>query len=55
MFTIEAWDVNCSQHIVTRFTETEIEEAFAVVQEKVAALQAENERLRALLATAGLP
>lgn len=55
LFTIEAWDVNCSQHIVTRFTETEIEEAFAVVQEKVAALQAENERLRALLATAGLP
>jgi len=50
LFTIEAWDVNCSQHIVTRFTEAEIEEAFAVVQEKVAALQAENEHLRALLA-----
>ena len=25
LFTIEAWDVNCSQHIVTRFTEAEIE------------------------------
>ena len=24
LFTIEAWDVNCSQHIVTRFTEAEI-------------------------------
>lgn len=50
LFTIEAWDVNCSQHIVTRFTEAEIEEAFAVVQEKVAALQAENAQLRARLA-----
>ncbi|MFN3656449.1 MAG: pyridoxamine 5'-phosphate oxidase family protein [Pseudolabrys sp.] len=55
LFTIEAWDVNCSQHIVTRFTEEEIEAAFAVVQEKVAALQAENERLRALLAQASSP
>jgi predicted pyridoxine 5'-phosphate oxidase superfamily flavin-nucleotide-binding protein len=50
LFTIEAWDVNCSSHIVTRFTEAEIEHAFAAVQTKVAELQAENERLRALLA-----
>lgn len=50
LFTIEAWDVNCSQHIAARFTEAEIEEAFAVVQEKVASLQAENAHLRALLA-----
>ena len=27
LFTIEAWDVNCSQHIVTRFTEADIEQA----------------------------
>jgi predicted pyridoxine 5'-phosphate oxidase superfamily flavin-nucleotide-binding protein len=49
-FTIEAWDVNCSSHIVTRFTEAEIEEAFAAVKEKIAALQDENTRLRAALA-----
>ena len=49
-FTIEAWDVNCSSHIVTRFTETEVEQAFAEVQTKIAALQAENARLRAALA-----
>jgi len=52
LFTIEAWDVNCSQHIVTRYTEAEMEEAFAAVQakfaEKIAALEAENARLRAL-------
>jgi predicted pyridoxine 5'-phosphate oxidase superfamily flavin-nucleotide-binding protein len=50
LFTIEAWDVNCSSHIVTRFTEAEVEEAFSAVQAKVAELQDENARLRAALA-----
>ena len=50
LFTIEAWDVNCSSHIVTRFTEAEVEDAFSAVQSKVAELQAENARLRAALA-----
>ena len=36
LFTIEAWDVNCSSHIVTRFTEAEIEQALATVQAKIA-------------------
>jgi len=52
LFGIEAWDVNCSQHIVARFTEAELEEAFAAVQGKIAELEAENARLRALLAQA---
>jgi len=55
LFSIEAWDVNCSQHITTRFTEAEIEEAFTVVQGKIAELQAENERLRAALAQQASP
>lgn len=50
LFSIEAWDVNCSSHIVTRFTEAELEQAFAGVQAKVTELQAENVRLRAALA-----
>ena len=50
LFTIEVWDVNCSSHIVTRFTEEEIEEAFAAVQGKIAELEAENASLRAALA-----
>jgi uncharacterized protein len=50
LFTIEAWDVNCSSHIVTRFTEVEIGEALATVQAKIAELEAENARLRAALA-----
>ena len=49
LFTIEAWDVNCSSHIVTRFTEAEIEQAFAAVKAKVEALQSENTRLRTAL------
>ena len=49
LFTIEAWDVNCSSHIVTRFTEAEIEDAFATVQARIAELEAENARLRAAI------
>jgi predicted pyridoxine 5'-phosphate oxidase superfamily flavin-nucleotide-binding protein len=52
LFTIEAWDVNCSSHIVARFTEAELEEAFGKVQAKIAELEAENARLRAQLARA---
>lgn len=55
LFTLEAWDVNCSQHIVTRFTEEEIEEAFAAVRGKIEELQAENARLRAQLAQHAAP
>lgn len=49
LFTIEAWDVNCSQHIVTRFTEADLETAFTKIQAKIAGLEAENARLRAAL------
>ena len=55
LFTIEAWDVNCSSHIITRFTEAEIEQAFSAVQAKIAELQAENERLRAELSARNWP
>lgn len=50
LFAIEAWDVNCSAHIVTRFTEADIAEALSAVQAKIAALEAENARLRTQLA-----
>ena len=49
LFTIEAWDANCSSHIATRFSEADLEEAFTAVQAKMAELQAENARLRALV------
>jgi uncharacterized protein len=47
LFTIEAWDVNCSQHITARFTESEVAEASAPLLQRIAALEAENARLRA--------
>src|SRR5215210_2074658 len=50
LFIIEAWDVNCSQHITARLSETEVEQMAATIQERYAALQAENARLSALLA-----
>jgi uncharacterized protein len=47
LFTVEAWDVNCSQHITPRFTEAEVVEATAALRERIAELEAENARLRA--------
>jgi len=47
LFTVEAWDVNCSQHITARFSEAEIAEATAVLRDRIATLEAENARLRA--------
>jgi uncharacterized protein len=54
LFSIEAWDVNCSQHIQARMTVPEVEGLLGTVQdqvqERMTALQAENARLRAALA-----
>jgi uncharacterized protein len=47
LFIIEAWDVNCSQHITARFTEDEIAQATAPLLERIAILETENARLRA--------
>jgi uncharacterized protein len=47
LFTVEAWDVNCSQHITARFSEDEIAAASAALRQRIAALEAENARLRA--------
>jgi uncharacterized protein len=49
LFTIEAWDVNCSQHITARLSEEDVEQMASTIQERFAALQAENARLRAAL------
>jgi len=50
LFTIEAWDVNCSSHIVARYTEAELEEFFTAVRGRIGELEAENARLKAELA-----
>jgi predicted pyridoxine 5'-phosphate oxidase superfamily flavin-nucleotide-binding protein len=45
VFTLEAWDVNCSQHIPQRFEAEDVMRALAVRDQKIAALEAEIERL----------
>jgi uncharacterized protein len=50
VFTVDAWDVNCSQHITARFSEDEIAGATVVMRERIAALEAENAQLRAAAA-----
>ncbi len=48
LFTLEAWDVNCSQHITARFTEDEVAQATAPLLARIAALETENARLAAV-------
>ncbi len=47
LFTIEAWDVNCPQHITRRYTEDQIAAAVAKLQARIAELETEVEALRA--------
>ena len=49
LFTVEAWDVNCSQHITPRFTQAEVLNATAELQTRMAAIEAENADLKSKL------
>ncbi|UXH80708.1 pyridoxamine 5'-phosphate oxidase family protein [Roseateles amylovorans] len=44
---LQNFDWNCPRHIVPRFTESEVAEAIQPLNERLAALEAENARLRA--------
>jgi predicted pyridoxine 5'-phosphate oxidase superfamily flavin-nucleotide-binding protein len=46
LFTIEAWDVNCPQHIHRRFSARQIAPAIEQLQARIAELESEVERLR---------
>lgn len=46
VFTVKAWDVNCQQHIHPRFTERQIAPAIAKLQERIAELEAQVQRLQ---------
>ena len=52
---LEAFDWNCRQHIVPRFTEQEIAAAVQPLRERLAALETENAALRARLTIQGDP
>jgi len=47
---IEAFDWNCQQHIIPRFTEEQIREVLEPVERQMQDLQAENQKLREQLA-----
>jgi uncharacterized protein len=47
---LEAFDWNCPQHITPRFTERDVEAAFAPVRQRLEQLEAENRMLREKLA-----
>jgi predicted pyridoxine 5'-phosphate oxidase superfamily flavin-nucleotide-binding protein len=50
IFTVEAWDVNCPQHIPQMFFAEDVAEAIGRFEQRVAALDAENASLKAALA-----
>jgi predicted pyridoxine 5'-phosphate oxidase superfamily flavin-nucleotide-binding protein len=50
LFSIAAWDSNCSSHITARFTEPDIMAATDALRQRIAELEAENARLRAAAA-----
>lgn len=46
LFKVEAWDVNCSQHIHQRFSQRQIAPVIEQLQERIAELEAEVDRLK---------
>lgn len=47
VFTIEAWDVNCNQHIIARYSEAEMAPAVNKLIDRIKELEAEVARLKA--------
>lgn len=46
LFSVDAWDANCHQHIHKRFSERQITPLFQDLHERIRELEAEVERLR---------
>ena len=46
LFTIEAWDTNCPQHIPQKFDAADVAEAIVVRDTRIAELEAELARLK---------
>lgn len=53
LFSIEAWDVNCPQHIVQRFDEETVRQATANLGQRIAELEAQLIELRREIAQRG--
>jgi predicted pyridoxine 5'-phosphate oxidase superfamily flavin-nucleotide-binding protein len=46
LFNVEAWDTNCPQHIPQKFDAADVTVAIGRLEDRIAALEAENERLQ---------
>jgi predicted pyridoxine 5'-phosphate oxidase superfamily flavin-nucleotide-binding protein len=53
LFTVAAWDMNCPQHIPQKFDAADVSAAIQRLQDRIAALEAENETLHARISAAG--
>jgi predicted pyridoxine 5'-phosphate oxidase superfamily flavin-nucleotide-binding protein len=51
LFEVEAWDVNCPQHIPRKYDAADVAAAMAGFEARIAALEAENAELRRRLET----
>jgi predicted pyridoxine 5'-phosphate oxidase superfamily flavin-nucleotide-binding protein len=49
LFEIEAWDVNCPQHIPCKLDAADVADAIARLETRIASLEAENSALKARL------
>jgi uncharacterized protein len=47
LFTVEAWDANCPQHIPQMLFAEDVAGGVVALQDRIAALEAENARLHA--------
>jgi len=52
LFTIEAWDVNCPQHIPQKFDAADVTAAVTKLERRISELEVENGRLRKSLVQA---
>ncbi|MCW6511577.1 pyridoxamine 5'-phosphate oxidase family protein [Lichenifustis flavocetrariae] len=48
LFKVDAWDSNCPQHIPQKFDAADVASAIARLEERIATLEAENMRLKAI-------
>jgi predicted pyridoxine 5'-phosphate oxidase superfamily flavin-nucleotide-binding protein len=46
LFTVEAWDTNCPQHIPQKFDAADVAAAITRLEDRISALEAENLRLK---------
>jgi hypothetical protein len=46
LFEVEAWDINCPQHIPQKFDAGDVEQVLAQLRARIARLEEENAALR---------